>query len=757
MRALLQILGYDLGAIQTIESVSFGLVWGWAALVLLLVLLVPLFFWTYRRFEGKPITLLLSGVLLGLRLLFVAGVLILLAGLRCTVTGWVPQKNQLAVLIDSSRSMSIPEEGMTRLERVRYSLVEGGLLNRLEQKTGISPVLFSFSGSVAPLAREDVSSFSILAEGSQTNLTKAVNEVCEHLGEGNLLGLVVLTDGAHNTGESPLEGLVHLRTPLHFLGAGRMGQTKDLSVTLERPPAIGYLNTMVRVRGEIHLFHIATDSIIVEIRRDGKTVDSIKVPIGQGENRAGFAFNVPCDTEGTFTYSAAVPHLDGELTLENNESSFLIKVVKERLKVVILANSPSWDQAFLKAAVKSDPNSHVNAWIRITDQRWSRTEDFVLKGPATTPDLTADLEDADVLVLDGLPEKFLHPFADAINKRIESGKMGLFILPSSKGYKFLGYPGSGLASLFPVDLAAENWRGIPANLLLPSADPAYGFLRLLDDPMENSMFFKALPKMEGLFTYGNLKLGAEILLQSTLDQSGRPAPAMVHHRVGQGNVVMLMGGPLWPMGFKLVPTDKTIKPYTAFVMNLFKWLANRREDALVTLEAASARGFVGQPSTFRVWVMDNRRQYVSSAQVSAVVSAKGRESQTLNFIGTSEKGCYEATFVPPYRGLFKVEVTARSQGKVLGEAKGDFLVEMPTVEFDNPEVQVDLMKRLASDTHGSYYPIEDAGSLMNSLQAIPGHKQESKVLDVRDSFWVLLVLLTLPLAEWILRRTKGFS
>jgi len=757
MRSFFQFLGYDLGAIQAVESVRFGFGWGWAALVLLLGILLPLFLWTYRQFEGKPVTPLLGGVLMGLRVLFVVFVLVLLAGFRCTVTGWVPQKNKLAVLVDSSRSMSIPEEGSTRMERVRKAFVDGGFLNRIEQRTGINPALFSFAGSVAPLAREDVASFSIQPEGNQTNLTKAVTGVSEHLGEGNLLGMIVLTDGAHNTGENPLEGLAHLRIPLHFLGVGRTGQAKDLGIALERPPSAGYLNSMARVRGEVRLFRIATDSVAVEIKRDGKTVDSIKVPVTPGETRAGFAFNISCDAEGTFTYSAAVPHLPGALTLENNQSSFLIKVVKERLKVVILANSPSWDQTFIKGAVKSDPNSHVNAWVRITDSRWSRTEDFTLKGIAATPDLATDLEDTDVMVLDGLPEKFLQPVAETIFKRLESGKMGLFILPSPRGYKFLGYPGSRLGELFPVNLAEEVWRGISANLLLPSSDPPYAFLRLLDDPMENSMFFKSLPKMEGLFTYGAPKLGTEILLLSTLEQGGRPAPALVQHRVGRGHVVMLMGGPLWPMGFKLVPTDRTIKPYTAFVMNLFKWLANRREDALVTLETASARGFVGQPSTFRVWVMDSRRQYVTSAQVSAVISAKGREPQNLTFIGTSEKGCYEATFVPPWRGMFGIAVAARSQGKLVGEAKGDFLVEMPTVEFDNPEVQVDLMKRLASGTNGSYFPIESGGELISALKATPGRKQESKILDARDSFWVLFALLLLPLIEWVIRRTKGFS
>ncbi|RCK78887.1 MAG: Threonine dehydrogenase [Candidatus Ozemobacter sibiricus] len=757
MRCLFALLGFDLGPIQAVETMNLGFSWGWAAVVLLLALLLPLFLWFLRPFEGKPITGGLAGGLTALRIGFVVGVVCLLAGLRCTVTGWVPQKNKLAVLIDTSRSMSIVEEGKSRLERVRQALVDDALLTGLERQTGLSPALFSFAGTVAPLAAEDVASFALQAEGTQTNLSKAIGDVANHLGEGNLLGMVVLTDGGHNHGDNPLDALGRLRTPLYFLAAGRAGQTRDLAVTLDRPPSLGYLNSMTRVRGEIRLHRVATDTVPVQIRRDGKLVETIAVPVPAGQSRVPFAFNIPCETEGTFTYAVAVPQLENELTLENNESGFLIKVVKERLKVLIVANAPSWDLAFLRWALKSDPNSHVDAWVRLTDTRWSRMENFVLKGIRPAPELGPDLEDADVLVVSGVAERVLAPHAEAITRRVEAGKMGLLVLPAARGYRPLGYAGSPLAALLPVDVGTEAWRGVPSSLALPAAEPGYAFLRLLDDPVENALFFKAIPKLDGLFTYGPPKPGAEVLLTSSLDQNGRPAPALVQQRVGRGQVAMLLGGPLWPMGFKMVPTDRTIKPYTAFVLNLCKWLANRREDALVTLETPSARGFVGQPSVFRVWVMDSRRQYVTAAQVSAVVEAKGREPVTLSFIGTSEKGCYEATFVPPWRGLYAVTATARAQGKVLGEAKGEFLVEVPTAEFDNPEVQVELMQQLASATGGAFFPVEQTAALVRSLRATPGQKRETRILDFRDSYLVLALLLALPLAEWILRRTKGLS
>jgi len=756
MTAFLKFLGFDFAPIQTIEAMRISLSWGWAGLVLISLFLLPLFVYIYKA-EGKPLSPVLKGVLLGLRLAFVLAILSLLAGLKLSITGWIPQKNKIAVLFDSSRSMGIKEEGATRIDRVRDALVNADFLRRLEKHTGIAPALFSFSGSAAPLSREDISSFSIIPDGNQTNLTKVISEIGLNLGEGNLLGIILFTDGAYNQGDNPLQALSSFKTPLYFLGAGKTGKTKDLAIALERPPTLGFLNSRIRILGELKAFQVATDSIQIEVKKDGKRVENVKVAFPPDQKRASFAINVPCDTEGTFAYGLSIPRIEGELTYENNDVGFLMKVVKERLKILALVNSPNWEQSFIKAAVKSDPNAHYNSWTKITDDRWIKSEDSVLQKPVSNPDFKSDIEDTDVLILAGVPEKFLSSNAEAILKRIEIGKLGVFILPASQGYSELGYIGSTLARLFPVDLFGEAWSGISCNLVLPVRDNPYGFLRLLDDPIENQDFFRTLPKFEGLFTYPKVKAGAEVLLSTSLEKPGGQAPGFLHQRIGQGNVVMLLGGPLWPIGFKLVPTDKTIKPFTAFILNTMKWLANRKEDAQVTLELPSSRGFVGQPLTLRVWVTDNKRQAVDSAQVTANITSKEGEPVSLSFIGTSERGCYESTFIPPRRGLFDVNIAVSFQGQAMGEAKGQILVEFPTVEFDDPEVRTDLMSKLASFSHGAYLPVEKTGDLLSSINPTPGQKQESKTLEVRDSGIVLLFLLLIPLLEWVIRRIKGFS
>ncbi|OQA07919.1 MAG: hypothetical protein BWY66_01210 [bacterium ADurb.Bin374] len=177
----------------------------------------------------------------------------------------------------------------------------------------------------------------------------------------------------------------------------------------------------------------------------------------------------------------------------------------------------------------------------------------------------------------------------------------------------------------------------------------------------------------------------------------------------------------------------------------------------MTLELPSSRGFVGQPATLRVWVSDARRQPVDSAQVTAQLKAGSGEPMSLTFTATTEKGCYEASFIPAARGLHAITAKAVKQGSLLGEASGKLLVEVPTVEFDDPEVNIALMTALASSSGGAYRPIEAHDELLDLIKPTPGQKRETKTFDARDSGILLVLLLILPLIEWTIRRKRGFS
>jgi len=446
-----------------------------------------------------------------------------------------------------------------------------------------------------------------------------------------------------------------------------------------------------------------------------------------------------------------------ELTGENNQTGFLLKVVRERLNIMIVSGRLSWETKFIGNALLTDPNARTVHWARLRENRWVCARNLSPEAAVNSPNLSEDLKVADVLILHAADYEMLRPAEEEIVRRIEAGTLGLLLLPSTKSFSELGYQGTRIENLLPVLTSSETWRGTPGNLVLPAAETPYNFLRLVDDPIQNVEFFATLPKFEGIYEYAGLKPGSEVLINSTVRSSSDMLPFMIRARAGLGNVVLISGGPLWPAGFRLVPTDRGFAPYSALMVNMCKWLANRREDAQVSIELASSRGYVGQGNNVKVWVMNSKNELQANAQVSLTITDERDGSTSLTCIETSDKGCYETAFVPAFRGLHRLEAEARYQGRELGRAKSEILIEMSTAEFDEPVVKSSLMAQLASDTGGVFATVDQAMKIIGAIDAEPGQKLESKSIDLRDSWLLLIILLLLPMVEWYLRRIRGLS
>lgn len=755
MYSLLRLFGYNLSPIREIESSTLALAWGWAGLVLLMIALIPLSWWVYRC-EGKNINDRMRRQLLAIRVVWVILLAFLMCGPVLVVSGLVPQRNRLAIMVDTSRSMSIKHKDVSRLDQIK-TLFDSGFVNKLESKTSIYPEVFSFADNVSPVSRQEVEQFNFSPDGNQTDISNAARNVIGNLGEGSLLGIIMISDGVSTTGDNPAMTLANMRTPVHFIAPGQEGESADMALHLTRPPAQGYLNSSVRVRGEVSLHRIATTSVNVTVKRNGEFFTSAAADFASGTEKAGFAFNIPCEEEGNFRFELEIPSLANELTNENNQTGFLLKVVRERLNIMALSGRLSWDMKFIGNALLTDPNARSVHWVKLADNRWACSRDLKPEAAVSNPNLAEDLKIADVLILYGADYTMLKPVEEEIVRRVEAGTLGLLIMPSSKSFSELGYQGTQFEKLLPVITSSETWRGTPGNLVLPSTETPYNFLRLIDDPIENVEFFATLPKFEGIYEYAGLKSGSEVLINSSVRSSSDMLPFMIRSRAGLGNVVLISGGPLWPSGFRLVPTDRGFAPYSALIVNMCKWLANRREDAQVSIELASSRGYVGQGNNVKVWVMNSKNELLANAQVSLTISDERGGKTTLPCIETSDKGCYETAFVPAFRGLHRLEAEARYQGRELGRARSEILIEMSTAEFDEPIVKSSLMMQLASDTGGVFATIDQAAKIIDAIDAEPGQKLESKSIDLRDSWLLLIILLLLPMVEWYLRRIRGLS
>ena len=146
------------------------------------------------------------------------------------LTSTVPQRNFVGVLVDDSRSMTLPGiDGQPRSAFLAEHFDEesGDLLKGLEERFAVRYFRFSSGTDRVELPSE------LSYEGTRTDLVGALDRAREELSSVPLSGLVVISDGADNSDRSLAEAMMPLQAasvPVYTVGLGEETLSPDIQI-----------------------------------------------------------------------------------------------------------------------------------------------------------------------------------------------------------------------------------------------------------------------------------------------------------------------------------------------------------------------------------------------------------------------------------------------------------------------------------------------------------------------------------------------
>src|SRR5690606_23958990 len=94
----------------------------------------------------------------------------------------------------------------------------------------------------------------------------------------------------------------------------------------------------------------------IELRRDGEVVATHPLRLPTDGLPAPVRFEVAPDRVGQFVYEITVPPQPGEATVANNSRAFVVKVLRDKVRVLHVAGRPDWDVRALRTLLRRDPN-----------------------------------------------------------------------------------------------------------------------------------------------------------------------------------------------------------------------------------------------------------------------------------------------------------------------------------------------------------------------------------------------------------------
>ena len=677
----------------------------------------------------------------------------------------------VAVLVDHSRSMAIPDaDGEPRLAQA-VALVREGLLPRLAPRADVA--LFGFGDRLFETTLEAAAaSPSVAAEADRTDLAGALEETAARLAGRPVAGVVVVSDGGETGRRSAARLAADSDLRLFTIGVGgpRRGPDREVAaLTAGEAPATG---SVVDLTATVASHDLDGGPFEVRLLRGGRVLEARFVTASGAGAPARAVFRVRPRSDAATLYTVEVPVAPGELVAGNNRRSVLVPPAPRSRRLLLVEGAPAYEHTFLKRVWQADPGLEIDAVIRKGMNDLGEQTFYVQGAPERTavlgqgfPLTREALFGYDAVVLANVEADFFEARQLELTEAFVAERGGGLLLLGDATLSRRGFGASVLGPVAPVALvdpgrgggygaaggepAADDGDDGPLRLTAEGA--GHPVMRLGGTPAETRARWRAVPPLAGAVAVGAPRPGATVLA-ITPAQPGRPAqPLIAAQRYGAGRAMVFAGRAAWRWRMRMPADDRT---YEIFWGQVARWLTGSAGDP-VTVAGIGGES-PGDALEIEVQVRDEAYAPVRDARlVVTVTGPNGTVRDVRPAPLDAGPGRYRAELPLVEAGVHRIDALAYRGAERLGAATDWWLVGAGDAELADPWLNAPALERTAAASGGRYVEPADVGSLgasvLEGAQAAPAPIRTP----LWHNIWMFLWLVAVLAAEWSLRRRWG--
>jgi uncharacterized membrane protein len=766
MDQLVQLLFGHERAVFTNGQFSLGLRLHPLLLIACLLLFGLFIYFVYIRPRVRLARPVLWG-LVTLRTALFALLLFMLLRPVVVVPSVIPRSSFVALLADDSRSMQLADApgGESRLEAMKRTLLspKSSFLARLQER--FKTDLYSFSGELAKLKPGD----ELYGEGTASDPVGAIQEAVKRSTGIPLSAVVLVSDGSANVARDLAGELRDLRArnlPVYTVGVGSTQSFRDAELVRVNAPRRVLVGSSAAVSALVRLSGYGASRVLIAMSEDGRALKTEEFSLRGDETEAVNLEIVPT-TPGQHRYTFEVTPLDGELTLDNNRQEALIEVIEGPLKVLYLEGEPRWEHGKLRAALsRNEKNVTLVSILRSGENKFYRQgvtgEGELVSGfPQTEEELFA----YQGLVLGSVEAGF---FSAEQLRNIEAFVArrggGLLALGGRNAFDGGKYAGTPLADLLPLSLGGG--AGQAADQGAPVFKPAltlrgqsHAVTRLSEDRALSPKIWNDLPLVSVPEVLTGVKPGAVVLLEARRATGGQtasaPIPLLAQQRYGRGQTLALTASDTWRWQMKM---DSKSNAHETFWRQMLRYLVSSAPEQW---EVSAERDVydLNDPVRIVAGIRDKKYNPISDARATVRITKPSGASLEvpLRFTARDDANLYTGEFRTDELGRHRLELNATAPGLGQLTAQSEFLVAELNREFHDTAQNADLLKRIAAETGGKYYTLDQVESLIGDLTYRKTDNSERVTKDLWDMPVNFLLLVGLLSGEWFLRKREGLA
>ena len=678
-------------------------------------------------------------------------------------------RRPLTVLLDSSQSMAFPasakptqdgKPGKSRFDVMREALLDSKdpLIQKLNRDYDLR--VFRFGTSLEPIAPASISQLKPQDQG--TRLLELLQTAASDAGAQS--GILLFTDGITNGDKKSLEGSPALPVPIFAVGLGETEGFTDVRIADVRAPEFAFRGRELKLDLTVQAYGLKGKTFPLYFNRGKNLITSRSISVDADTYEQKITLSFMPKELGTHTFSLSIPVQPGEQLTQNNQKEFKVDVQRDKIRVLTLSGSPSWNYRFLRMAMKQDPLIELVSFVflRTPTDNVDVPENQLSLIPFPIDDIfLEELKNFDVLVFDDFSHRsYFNPvYLDKVRDFVRDGS-GLAMFGGSRSFDSGGYADSSLKDVLPVELDGKGSYQTQSTVqaVLTASGKAHPVTRLLPDPKSNQEAWAKMPPLTALNQVRSAR--GETLLSAGGNGSGAAAPLLTIGRFGKGRTLAFMSDDAWRWNFIAVGNHETPQNHLKLIRQAIRWLAQEPSFEQVQIQPIPASR-PAEKIVIKLRVLKDDFTPTGQASVQVRVFGPEGEPSLLSATATSEEGEYTADYTPTKEGSYRVEAEANLAGKTLGKDRTSFSVAFPYGEIDDGRPRNDLLKQIAETSHGEYFSINDWND--QALQKIaakleshaPSQIVEQRQTRLWSTLWPFSIILVLLSIEWWMRRKWG--
>lgn len=702
------------------------------------ILVIGYTFWFYRH-TVPVVSSRLKSLLIVLRSVALICIGLLIFELTFDLSRRQTNPASIAVLIDGSQSMEIKDNGRVRADILLDLRREKAYSNFLQQ---FDVNEYVFSDIIHPSSNNGLDSIQFL--GRATDITGAIQSLLEQQQANPIKSILLLSDGSHNTGERPPFGLPAETPPVHTIIIGEKKLKPDLYISRIFTNEITYVDNELPVEVTVCGPGFEGRQVPLRLIQDGRIIDRAEVTLPPDGLEKTIQLRYVPKEDGFHSFSINLAALEGELTTTNNQREVSVRVMKSKMKILIVADAPSADLAFLKRLLIADRN--VDLTVR-THRSGSRFYE------GTIPSLNELLE-FDLLFLLNCPSRRMpREFVSSLSDVLVQHNKPFFLMAGKNVDR------EALRMLNPVlPFSTPNRiQEIVVHAQITSSGRIHPVLVIEEETESNAHEWQRLPPIYTAWSITGLHPGCQVLIEgrpeSVIPRNERSGfPLLLSRHVNREKSLVLMGTGLYRWDLLMWGTGDSNKVLKGFIQNAIRWLAAREEQKPVRGTTDKVVYRSGEKIILTAQVYDAMLQPISNADVTVRMISTDQELMRMNPEGDGKYRLNHRFFDA---GLKHAEIEAVYRGQVVGKDTVDFSITSFNPEYLNTQANPELMQSIATHTSGRSGPPDSVAAILSSLQYEPETSVISHSILMYRWPWFLAFIVFILALEWFIRKRKG--